>query len=161
MTSPPGRRAAEPEPPEPSGRRSGGRSVLTIIAVVLLLAGVGLLGWVGFQYFGTNVISRQAFEQEKSQLRSAWEREGTVSERGEKPDSFTARKIPGEAIALLRIPAFGSDYEIPILEGTDLADLDRGVGHYSHSVMPGQIGNFAIAGHRVTHGEPFAEAARA
>ena len=128
-----------------------------MVAVILLLAGVGLLGWVAFQYFGTNVISRQAFEQEKTQLRDVWQREGPASSRGEKPDSFTARKIPGEAIALLRIPAFGEGYEVPILEGVDLADLDRGVGHYSTSVDPGQIGNFAIAGHRITHGEPFAK----
>jgi sortase A len=63
--------------------------------------------------------------------------------------------IPGEAIALLRIPAFGSDYEVPILSGTDLAILDRGVGHYTTTAMPGEVGNFALAGHRVTHGEPF------
>ena len=65
--------------------------------------------------------------------------------------------IPGDAIALLRIPAFGDDYEIPILNGTDLSILSKGVGHYSSTAAPGQIGNFAIAGHRVTHGQPFAK----
>ena len=64
--------------------------------------------------------------------------------------------IPGDAIALLRIPAFGSDYEVPILSGTDLSFLNRGVGHYTSRLSPEQIGNFAIAGHRVTHGQPFA-----
>ena len=68
-----------------------------------------------------------------------------------------ATAAPGEAIALLRIPAFGADYEIPILNGTDLAILSKGVGHYSSTAPPGQIGNFAIAGHRVTHGQPFAQ----
>ena len=160
MTSPPGPGAhgtAQPFTPAPD-RRPGGRTALTVIAVVLLVAGVGLLGWVAFQYFGTNVISKQAFEQEKAQLRDAWQREGSVSARGEKPATAEEeKKLPGEAIALLRVPAFGSDYEVPILEGVDLADLNRGVGHYSTSVMPGQIGNFAIAGHRITHGEPFAK----
>ena len=65
--------------------------------------------------------------------------------------------VPGDAIALLRIPAFGDDYEIPILNGTDLSILSKGVGHYSSTAAPGQIGNFAIAGHRVTHGQPFAK----
>ena len=63
--------------------------------------------------------------------------------------------IPGAAIGLLRIPAFGDKYEIPILNGTDLAILSKGVGHYSSTAQPGQIGNFAVAGHRVTHGQPF------
>ncbi len=125
--------------------------------MVLLVAGLGLLGWVAFQYFGTNVISRQAFEQEKTQLRDTWQREGSASARGEKATPGKEKKLPGEAIALLRIPAFGAEYEVPILEGVDLADLDRGVGHYGTSAMPGQVGNFAIAGHRITHGEPFAK----
>ena len=44
---------------------------------------------------------------------------------------------------------------MPILQGTSLDVLGRGVGHYKDSAMPGQIGNFAVAGHRKTHGEPF------
>jgi sortase A len=34
-------------------------------------------------------------------------------------------------------------------------DLAQGLGHYPGTALPGQVGNFAIAGHRVTHGEPF------
>lgn len=149
--------------PRPTERGRGGRSVLTVVGVVLLLAGVGLLGWVGFEYFGTNVISERAFVDEKNKLLAKWEAEGSASERGDKPattskpGSSQARQIPGEAIALLRVPAFGEDFEVPILAGTDLRDLNRGVGHYTSSVMPGQIGNFAIAGHRITHGQPFAK----
>ncbi len=34
--------------------------------------------------------------------------------------------------------------------------LDRGyVGHYPGTAAPGRTGNFALAGHRNTHGEPF------
>ncbi len=42
------------------------------------------------------------------------------------------------------------------MSGTDLSFLNRGVGHYTSTAQPGEIGNFAIAGHRVTHGQPFA-----
>jgi sortase A len=153
--------ATSPRPPTERGR--GGRSALTVLGLVLLLAGVGLLGWVGFEYFGTNVISERAFVEEKNELLADWEVEGTASERGkppasqDQPGSSQPQQIPGEAIALLRIPAFGDDFEVPILEGTDLRDLNRGVGHYSSSVVPGQIGNFALAGHRITHGQPFAQ----
>ena len=35
--------------------------------------------------------------------------------------------------------------------------LSRGVGHYSTTAAPGAVGNFALAGHRITHGEPFAK----
>ena len=42
------------------------------------------------------------------------------------------------------------------MQGVSLPDLSRGVGHYPSTALPGQVGNFAVAGHRATHGEPFA-----
>lgn len=42
-----------------------------------------------------------------------------------------------------------------VVEGTSLADLKRGPGHYPESAMPGEDGNLAIAGHRTTYSEPF------
>jgi sortase A len=62
----------------------------------------------------------------------------------------------GATIALIRIPKFGKKYVIPLLEGTDKATvLDKGAfGHFTDTAQAGQVGNFAIAGHRVTHGEP-------
>ena len=117
------------------------------------MAGLACLGWVGFQYFGTNVVSDRVFETEAEQLRTKWQEQEKTDPKGRDGASV----IPGDAIALLRIPAFGDDYEIPILNGTDLTILSKGVGHYSSTAAPGQIGNFAIAGHRVTHGQPFAK----
>ncbi len=63
----------------------------------------------------------------------------------------------GVGIANLYIPALGKDYAYTIVEGTDEADLEKGPGHYTnpYSAIPGQIGNFAVAGHRVGKGEPF------
>lgn len=131
-------------------------SALTVVGVLLLVAGFGCLGWVAWQYFGTNVTSEKAFHEETSQLREQWTQPETKPAKGaEGKGEVTPTVIPGDAIALLRIPAFGSDYEVPILSGTDLSVLDRGVGHYTTTAMPGEVGNFAVAGHRVTHGEPF------
>ena len=128
-------------------------SPLTLLGIALLVAGLACLGWVGFQYFGTNVVSEHAFDTESEHLRGGWSDESRSDPEGKKQVSV----IPGEAIALLRIPAFGADYEIPILNGTDLSVLSKGVGHYASTAAPGQIGNFALAGHRVTHGQPFAK----
>ena len=41
------------------------------------------------------------------------------------------------------------------MEGVRSSDLSRGVGHYPRTARPGEIGNFAVAGHRATNGEPF------
>jgi sortase A len=160
VSSPPAPSTPEPPAPAERARKGAGRSALTVFGVVLLLAGLGLLGWVGYEYIGTNVVSERAFSEEKAQLRARWSAEGTASGRGDRSSDRTeagsSSAIPGETMALLRIPAFGDDFEVPILEGTELADLDRGVGHYSSSAQPGQVGNFALAGHRITHGQPFA-----
>lgn len=58
-----------------------------------------------------------------------------------------------ETFGILYIPRFGTDYSRPLVQGTGLDVLDSlGLGHYEDTAMPGQIGNFAIAGHRQTHG---------
>jgi sortase A len=142
-------RPGRSSPRRPRPKRSA--SPLTVLGIMLLVIGMACLGWVAFQYFGTNVVSERAFEVESQQLRHKWNEE----KKSDPAKKIQASDIPGEAIALLRIPAFGSDYEIPILNGTNLAFLSKGVGHYSSTAQPGQIGNFAIAGHRVTHGQPF------
>ena len=33
--------------------------------------------------------------------------------------------------------------------------LKKGVGHYQGTAMPGEVGNFAVSGHRTTYGRPF------
>ena len=144
------------EPVAPPAPRRGRRvSPLTVVGVVLLVAGLSCLGWVAYQYFGTNVVSERVFQTEREQLRTTWTEEKKADPKGSKSDPGS--KIPGEAMGLLRIPAFGNDYEIPIISGTDLRVLNKGVGHYTSTAQPGEIGNFALAGHRVTHGQPFSK----
>jgi sortase A len=60
-----------------------------------------------------------------------------------------------QAYAVLAIPRLG--LRVPVAEGVSKAAvLDKGyVGHYPGTQQPGQAGNFALAGHRNTHGEPF------
>ncbi|EPH39250.1 hypothetical protein STRAU_7701 [Streptomyces aurantiacus JA 4570] len=65
------------------------------------------------------------------------------------------RPTPDHAYAVLRIPRLG--LRAPIAEGVGKGGvLDKGyVGHYPRTAQPGRSGNFALAGHRNTHGEPF------
>lgn len=49
-------------------------------------------------------------------------------------------------LAILRIPKF--QLEVPVLEGTDDLTLNRGAGHITGTVRPGEEGNVGIAGHR-------------
>jgi sortase A len=79
-------------------------------------------------------------------------------EGGERP-----REPIGEdgAVAKLEFVRPGSD-ERPVVDeplfvvdGVGHEALTRGPGHYPRSALPGDDGNFAVAGHRTTYGAPF------
>lgn len=60
---------------------------------------------------------------------------------------------PDQGLALLEIPAL--DLETVALDSVDPDDLRKGPGHYPGTADPGEAGNAAFAGHRVTYGAPF------
>ena len=45
---------------------------------------------------------------------------------------------------------------VPIFDGVSRAVLNRGIGHFPWTEGPGEVGNFAVSGHRATYGEEFA-----
>lgn len=66
----------------------------------------------------------------------------------------TPKAVPtGAALDHLVIPAIGVDKYV--VQGVGESDLMAGPGHYPQTVLPGQVGNAAIAGHRTTYGAPF------
>ncbi len=62
---------------------------------------------------------------------------------------------PGAPFAVMYVPRFGAGWAKPVLQGTGTDVLKRGLGHYERTAGPGETGNFAVAGHRRTHGDPF------
>ena len=58
----------------------------------------------------------------------------------------------GQPFAFIKIPAFGQQWRFTLIQGTALAQLNESPGHVPGTQWPGQLGNFAIAGHRVTAG---------
>ncbi|HET6742400.1 MAG TPA: class E sortase [Kribbella sp.] len=123
------------------------RGVVRGLGAVLLVAGVGLLGWTGWQYFGTGIAANQQMGKAEDSLHEQWKTPA--------PEKPTPEPAAGKPFVLLRIPKFGADWVKPVVEGVDADDLARGIGHYPQTQLPGRPGNFAIAGHRVTHGSPF------
>ena len=61
----------------------------------------------------------------------------------------------GQPFALLRIPALGRNWKFAVVEGASLAELSTGPGHLTGTQLPGQAGNFAVAAHDITAGNPF------
>lgn len=137
---------------------------------VLLTLGVVLLLFVGYTLWWTGVETGNAQDQLKDELVEEWQNPqpgqpgqplpGTTSPATpgatEEPAGLARPEI-GDAVAILRIPRFGPSYAWAVVEGVDIENLARGPGHYPSTSLPGEVGNFAVAGHRATHGEPFAQ----
>lgn len=121
----------------------------------LVLVGISLAGWLGWQLWGTNWVSQRKHERIVEEVREDWTVASGTTITVVEPPVVDVRE--GEVSALIRIPEFGDDYVVPVLEGTSEKVLAAGFGHFSHSADPGEVGNYALAAHRVTHGEPLRE----
>lgn len=114
------------------------------ISPLLLLAGVGLVGYVAARK------AEAAWAQRWSAAQLAAAREvpagaPPAAAEEETPPPVPAPR-PGEPVARLEIPRL--DVDVVALEGVDPDTLDRGVGHFPGSALPGQDGNASFAGHR-------------
>ncbi|USQ88538.1 class E sortase [Streptomyces phaeoluteigriseus] len=158
-------------------RRLRQRRALWTGAELLVTAGLLGLLLVVHQLWWTNREAREGAEREVEALERQWGADaggdwgatpdtdppGQVTRWPETPSTPVtsgprppvARPAPSQAYAVLVIPRLG--VRAPVAEGTSKRKvLDNGyVGHYAHTQQPGQEGNFALAGHRNTHGEPF------
>lgn len=149
------------------GLWTAAEAAVTLGVVVLLL--------VVHQLWWTNRQAGQGAERQVRALEQRWAQEPEPSERGRGREPSEAVPEPGparapgpaqrrepshaprwdQAYAVLRIPRLG--VVAPVAEGVGKRRvLDKGyVGHYPATAQPGRAGNFAVAGHRNTHGEPF------
>ncbi|MEU1268935.1 class E sortase [Streptomyces sp. NPDC005799] len=153
-----------------------GAELLVTVGVVLLLLVVHQLWW-------TNREARRGAERKVEALEREWGKGGGGAEgggggAGTAPTPAVPKSYGGsggggggagqrttavrqsspswsQAYAVLIIPRLG--LRVPVAEGVGKqAVLNKGyVGHYRGTAQPGQAGNFALAGHRNTHGEPF------
>lgn len=80
----------------------------------------------------------------KSRFANVLEKKGLNNEKALYPD----RPAQGDKIGTLTIPSL--KMSLPIYEGTEDKELEKGVGHYAGSVLPGEADNCVLSGHRDT-----------
>ena len=135
--------------PDASPRRRWARR----LGLVLIVAGLAVLGYVGWQFWGTTWLSHQTQERIVTDVQKDWDKDPAAT--GQTGSANDAVEVPeGNVGALIRIPRFGDDYVVPVLEGTTDDVLSAGYGHFADSARPGRGVNYAVAAHRITHGEP-------
>ena len=140
--------------PAAAPERSRAAAVVRGVGEALITLGVLILLFCVYQLFYTNFEANRAQAKIKDSLERDWTPPQHIPNAQPVPDDFSGID-EGDGFALMYIPRLGRDWQKPVVEGVGLDDLARGVGHYPDSAMPGKVGNFAVAGHRATHGEPF------
>jgi len=166
------------------GIRAAGRwrrtaRAVDVVGRVLIVLGGLVLSFMAFQLWGTAVQHDQAQSELADELsrRIAQHRsqpqvepvDQAVSQADPAPSpevveremsgvvTVPSRPRPdaGAAIARIEAPTIGLDKTV--VEGVGRPQLRAGPGLYPVSPLPGHQGNVAIAGHRTTHGSPFAQ----
>jgi sortase A len=130
-----------------------------IVGEVLITVGVFLLGFLVWQLWWTDVVADRAQADIVAGLDIPTAQPGDPVAVPGDPEAVPVLPSPahGETFATLTVPRWAGEPVRPISEGTDRATvLDvLGIGHYEKTAMPGDVGNFSIAGHRTTYGKPF------
>jgi LPXTG-site transpeptidase (sortase) family protein len=135
-------------------RRTGDR-IFALISELLIIAGALTGLYVLWSGWWTDIaaVGRQRSLVEK--LGHA-DPDGVGRPHHEAPPALSDDPESGTVFASMYVPRFGSDYARPVGEGIGRAEVLNtiGLGHYPGTALPGGVGNFAVAGHRVTYGKP-------
>ncbi len=159
------------------------RGVLLGLGELFITVGVLLGLFVVYELWITDLLGGQKQQAISQQMEQRWSSSSSApaapagspaASEGAAPNSDVLAPPPGDAqvvnpadrqrkyttatgqgFANLYIPVFGADYVFAVVEGTTTDDLYGNPGHYDDTQYPGELGNFAVAGHRVSKGSPF------
>jgi sortase A len=157
--------------------RSWTLSAFSFTGKLLIWIGVLLMGFAGYQLWGTNLAeasSQNKLDDEFAKFLAETAPPTAPSQDTAPPTTVPVDPtaptttvapattvplgpppvvLPGAAVARIEIPKIGVDKVV--VSGVGVADLRRAPGHYTTTPMPGEPGNAGIAGHRTTYGAPF------
>lgn len=128
----------------PDNMRRSNRLLLLSLSILLIVFGL----WFG----GTNAYAylKGYWLSQTGQVDAAdYKAEPVVKEQPkEQKPLYSKRPEKGENIGELIIPKL--EAKLPIIHGTDEDELEKGVGHFAGSVLPGEKDNSILSGHRDT-----------
>lgn len=121
---------------------------LKYIGNLLIIAGIVFIGIFGYQLVKTGELQESALAEAEEKIENADVQAKQQQDSGSAspPEDFAVET--GDAFATLEIPKL--DKTLPVVEGTNPDDLDKGVGHLDSSVLPGEGEQILLSGHRDT-----------
>nr|WP_254663704.1 class E sortase [Micromonospora tulbaghiae] len=124
------------------------RTVVRGTGELLITFGLVVLLFAGYEIWGKAVIVEAHQNDLNSQLAQEW---GATADPTVGPTTGpTVKPKPpakGKPVAGLYIPKFEKHWVV--VEGVSPEDIRYAPGHYPDSAMPGEVGNFSVAGHRI------------
>ena len=115
--------------------------VRNIISILLILIGIGLLLFAFKGKWETKRVQDELYDKFISQ-----EKEVNQEENKNNKEEKLSYVDVVNPIAILEIPKI--NLKVVIAEGTEDEIIKYAVGHFKDTAMPGDVGNFALAGHR-------------
>lgn len=103
-------------------------------SAILILIGIGLLGYVGHEYW--------AMHREQQRLQQQW-----ITQQPTASSKLTAAN-KDDGLTRVSIPKINLD--LIVVEGTNHRALRLGPGHLDNTPLPGDVGNSVISAHRDT-----------
>ncbi len=114
-------------------------------SLLLIIVGLAMITFSLYEYVPQFFIGEYGDESVNQALTQKNEEEEDTTD----PDKlYKTRPKMNEKFGELIIPTLKA--VLPVIEGTDPDQLERGVGHYYNSVLPGEDDNTVLSGHRDT-----------
>lgn len=112
---------------------------IKILGVILIVLGIALIiGAISIKFFVKNKQNNMLVKYE-NKIKYYKNHNNNLKKDTNSNDDI-------EGIGILIIPKI--DLKVVIGEGADLETLKYAVGHFKGTALPGEIGNFCVAGHR-------------
>ncbi|MDG4807003.1 class E sortase [Micromonospora sp. WMMD1120] len=123
------------------------RTGVRVTGEVLITFGLVVLLFAGYEVWGKSAIVDAHQNDLTNELAQAWGPTGdptVVPSAG--PSAKPSPPVRGKPLAGLYIPKLEKNWVV--VEGVTQEDIRFAPGHYPASALPGQVGNFSVAGHR-------------
>ncbi|MFD3479620.1 class E sortase [Streptomyces sp. NPDC058695] len=148
------------------------RVVVRTFSELCITVGALIVLFVAYVLFWTGVKADSAMDHQIDTLQDQWSKGSVAVEqprpgpspsqspaqdqsRPQTPSPSPSAYRDGKPFAVMYIPRLGFTWNKPVLQGTGVGILKKGLGHYAGTAQLGQKGNFSVAGHRRTYGDPF------
>lgn len=127
------------------------------LSLGLLILGIGFISWALFHIVLQSVQTAPIEYEPSTFIPTVQQNDiNTIPEQSNKPSIvinedeilYPIRPEEGDNIGTLTIPTL--DQVLPIIHGVGEDELEKGIGHFAQSVLPGENNNSVLSGHRDT-----------